>query len=150
MNEFYQSFHKEINSIISSYYKIILLTFAPFIAFGLIVAIFYNGVLENLPVAVVDNDHSQLSRILVSKLDDTKTLEVAYKVDDTHQALSLLQGTKAYGAVIIPYGFQRDTYTRRAPQVTVMLNTQYILVGKIIKSTLSTLMGKGAICFTLI
>ena len=145
MNDFFQSFRKEISIIMSSNYKIILLFIAPFITFTLIVAIFYKGVLEELPVVVVDNDHSKISRELINKLGDTKTLEIAYKVNDTHQAISLLQSTQAYAAVIIPYNFQRDIYTKRSPQVSVMLNTQYILVGKIIKSTLSSLMGKNPI-----
>ena len=137
MNSYRQTFKEEINAIIESKYRLSLLVFLPLSGFLLIIFIFKAGVLENLPIAVVDNDHSKTSRALIYKLDSTKTLAVAYKLTSMHSAVALLKQTKAYGIVVIPKDFERDLFTLSQPHLDVILNTQYILVGKIIKSTLA-------------
>lgn len=137
MNIFFQTFREEISAIVGSIYKIFLLVFLPLSGFVLIVLIFKIGVLQNLPVAVVDNDHSPLSRNFIYKLDSTRTLSIAYKPTSAKEAVELLKSTKVYGVVIIPKNFEKDLYTLTQPNLDVMLNTQYILVGKIIKSTLA-------------
>ena len=137
MNIFFQTIRQEINAIVSSIYKIFLLVFLPLSGFVLIVLIFKIGVLQELPIAVVDNDHSKLSRNFIYKLNSTKTLSIAYNPTSTKEAMELLKSTKVYGLVIIPKNFEKDFYTLTQPNLDVILNTQYILVGKIIKSTLA-------------
>ena len=134
---YWQTLKRELNDIIESKYRLSLLVFLPLSAFLLVVFIFKAGVLENLPIAVVDNDHSKTSRALIYKLDNTKTLAIKYKLTSPKDAIKLLQQTKAYGIVIIPKNFERDLFTLSRPHLDVILNTQYILVGKIIKSTLA-------------
>ena len=133
---FWQTVKQEIADIASSKYKITLLGFLPLSGFLLIIFIFKQGVLQDLPIAVVDSDHSKSSYALIHKLDSTKTLDVAYKPQSPKEAIELLKASRVYGVVVIPHNFERDLLTLSQPQLSVMLNTQYILVGKIIKSSL--------------
>jgi ABC-2 type transport system permease protein len=135
------TFIDEIQSIKNSTYKLLLISVFPLLSFFLLVAIFYEGVLQDLPIVVVDNDKSALSRELIRTINDTKTLKIAFKQESVKKASQLIQETKAYALVIIPPHFQRDTILKKQPQVTAMINTQYILLGKIIKSSLNTAFG---------
>ena len=130
------AFLNELREIKNSWYKIFLLTLFPLLSFALLVAIFYKGVATELPIVVVDNDRSDLSRRVVFNINASSTVDVKYRVSSTKEALELLQASHAYALVEIPPAFKRDTLLQRQPKVTVMLNTQYILVGKIIKATL--------------
>lgn len=128
----------ELKSIGNSWYKLSLITVLPLLSFGLIIAIFYSGVARDMPIAVVDNDHSALSRALLADIEASPTIDIAYTSTSAKEAINLVKETKAYGAVIIPHDFQRDTLLHRQPKVTAMLNTQYILIGKILTSALTT------------
>ena len=130
------AFLNELREIKNSWYKMFLLTLFPLISFALLVAIFYRGVAFDLPIVVVDKDKSDLSRRVVFNINAGSTVDVKYKVTSTKEALKLIESSNAYALVEIPLHFKRDILLQKQPKVTVMLNTQYILVGKIIKSAL--------------
>ena len=134
---FSEAFLDELRSIKNSTYKLLLLSFLPLFSFALIVSIFYKGVVHDLPIVVVDNDKSKLSRELLKNIDASSTIQIKYKLNSTKEAISLIQATKAYGVVIIPAHFQKNALNKIQPKVTAMLNTQYILVGKILTSALT-------------
>ena len=131
-----EAFVTEIRQIRGSWYRLSLLTIAPLFCFFLVASIFSRGVATDLPVAVVDNDRSSLSRDFLFSVDATETIDVRYRVDDLKSAMALVRAGKAYGAVVIPEHFARDIRRKRSPTVTAFLNTQYILIGKIVKAAL--------------
>ncbi len=133
-----EAFVYELKSIKESYYKLFLITLLPLMSFALIIVIFYDGVLRNMPIAVVDNDKSELSRELLFKLDSSSTIKIAHNSNSLKVAMSLVQKGEVYGVVIIPPNFLKSTLLQKQPQVTAMLNTQYILIGKILTSALTT------------
>jgi len=134
----------ELKSIGNSWYKLSLLTLLPLLSFGFIIAIFSSGVVRDMPIAVVDHDHSRLSRMLLADIEASPTIDIAYSLPSAKEAIGLVKAIKVYGVVIIPHGFQRDTFMHRQPKVTAMVNTQYILIGKILSSTLMTLLMQSA------
>ena len=136
LKAFVWAFRSEVQAIAHSWYKLSLLTLFPLLSFGIIVAIFYKGVASELPIVLVDEEKSKLSRALAFNINATATLDIRYRVATSKEALSLLKSAKAYALVIIPKHFSKAIYEQKQPKVTVMLNTQYILVGKIIKAAL--------------
>jgi len=140
-----QAFMYEVDSIRKSYYKLFLISVFPILSFFLIIAIFYKGVAHDMPIAVVDNDKSKLSRLLLTNLESSPTVKIAYNTTSLKEAIQLTKEAKVYGVVIIPPHFEKDTLLQTQPRVTAMLNTQYILIGKILTSALtSTVMQSSA------
>ena len=139
-----EAFLDEIRNIQNSTYKLFLLTLFPIMSFALVIAIFYEGVAHKLPVVVVDKDKSQLSRQLLKNINSSPSISIDYRVDSVKEALSLVQSTQAYALIVIPKHFQKDTITQVQPKVTAMLNTQYILIGKILTSALTQVVGYSA------
>ena len=129
------AFLNEIREIKKSFYKLSLISILPIISFALIIAIFYRGVAFDLPIVVVDNDKSKLSKKLLFNIDAAPTTKIAYMLNDTKEALKLIQKSEAYAIVEIPSGFEKDIYLQKQPKVTLMLNTQYILIAKIVKAS---------------
>jgi len=140
-----EAFAEELKSIQNSSYKLLLMTLLPLMSFTLIIAIFYGGVVRDMPIAVVDSDKSRLSRQLLFNIESSPTIKIAYNVDSMQEAMQLLQRGKVYGVLSVPEYFLRDTLLQKQPRVTAMLNTQYILIGKILTAALSaTLMHSAA------
>jgi len=140
-----EAFAEELKSIQNSTYKLLLITLLPLMSFTLIIAIFYGGVVRDMPMAVVDSDKSRLSRQLLFNIESSPTIQIAYNVDSMQEAMQLLQRGKVYGVLSVPEYFLRDTLLQKQPRVTAMLNTQYILIGKILTAALSaTLMHSAA------
>lgn len=130
------AFINELIEIKNSTYKLLLITLFPLLTFIIIIAIFQEGVAFKMPIVVVDKDNSSLSRKLLSNINATPAIQIINNVANTKEAILLIQDQKAYALVEIPAHFQRDTLLLKTPKVTAMINTQYILIGKIIKAAL--------------
>ncbi len=130
------AFINELKEIKNSWYKLSLVIFLPIISFALLISIFYKGVAEKLPIAIVDNDKSKLSRALLFNINANSTINIKYRLTNTKEAINLIKASKAYALVEIPPNFQKNVLLQIQPKVSVMLNTQYILISKIIKAAL--------------
>ena len=139
-----EAFLYELRSIKSSWYKLALITVLPLFCFFLIIAIFRSGVAHDLPIVVVDNDKSELSRRVLSSIESSSTMQIAAMVTNTKEAMKLVQSAQAYAMIIIPPHFAKDTLLQKHPHITAMINTQYILVGKILTSALSATVMQNA------
>lgn len=133
-----ETFYYELKSIKNSWYKLFLISIFPLLSFILIIAIFRSGVVHDLPIAVVDNDKSELSRMVITNIEASSTMKIAYMPNSAKEAIDLVKSTKAYAVIVIPNNFAKDTLLQKHPSVTAMLNTQYILVGKIFMSALTS------------
>ncbi len=140
LNALTEAFWYEVNSIKNSWYKLFLVTVLPILSFVLIIAIFRAGVPRDLPLAVVDLDGSKLSRMILTAIEASPTMQIAFTVDSAREAVALAKESKVYAIVIIPAHFSKDIHLRKDPQVTAMINTQYILIGKILTSALTSTM----------
>jgi len=96
--------------------------------------IFSQSIARDLPIGVVDQQQSSLSRALIRSFDATSTLQVERGFNDVTAAKDALIGQKIYAYVVIPKHFDRDIYLASPPKVSVFYNSQFILVGKLINS----------------
>ncbi len=64
-------------------------------------------VVTELPVAVVDNSNTSLSREYIRKVDATADVAVLYRSPDLKAAQELMKQTKIYGIIYIPEDFSK-------------------------------------------
>jgi len=114
------------------------------LSFVLIIAIFKSGVVRDLPIVVLDNDRSELSAKLLRNIEASATMKIAYKVHSTKDALTLIQKRKAYALLIVPKHFEQEILLHKNPKLTAMINTQYILIGKILTAALNSVVMHSA------
>jgi len=84
-------------------------------------------VVSDLPVAVVDLDHSYLSRELARRLDAVHGVELVAMPADIAEAQTLLESLKIDGIVLIPYGFQRDAFRGKPAELALYSNGAYMI-----------------------
>ena len=97
-------------------------------------AVFSQGIARDLPIAIVDFSHSEMSQTLVRYYDATPTMAVIEQLQSVEQAKQALVEGKIYAYAVIPSNFDADVYKRLTPQISVFYNSQTILIGKLIHS----------------
>ncbi len=85
--------------------------------------------IANMPVAVVDYDLSPLSRQIITALDNTRELVVAYYPTNLDEATRLINRGEVMGIVVIPRGFMEGTRSATTvPQLQVIIDGVSALV----------------------
>jgi ABC-2 type transport system permease protein len=115
-----------------------LLFWVPITLAAIIWGIFSAGIARNLPIGVIDNDNSAISRSLIRNYDASPTLAVIKHFNSKQQASAALKSGAIYAFVIIPTDLEKNTLLGKVPQVTAFYTSQFILVGKLINSALSS------------
>lgn len=105
----------------------------------LICLIFSKGSPTNLPVAVLNEDNSEISRMLVRNLNTLPSCNVKYQVTSMQEGNKLLTRGEIYAFLVIPKDFQKDIYKLKQPKLVFYYNNQRILVGGIISKDVNNL-----------
>lgn len=86
----------------------------------------------NLPLAVLDQDHTAISRSIITALDSTKELFLSAYASDAAQLSDWLAGGDAEIGVTIPAGFERDLRGGKGdPQLQVIAVGANTISGKV-------------------
>ena len=85
-----------------------LLFYLPLAAFAFFALFFSKGVPRNIPIAVVDDDRTALSRKLVEMLDAAPTAYVAYVAPSMNEAERLMREGEIMAVVLIPSDFEKE------------------------------------------
>jgi ABC-2 type transport system permease protein len=85
-------------------------------------------VLREVPVAVVDQDRTPLSRQLVRMADAHSLLRVAERPVTLAEAESLVLAGRVGGVLVVPGGFERDVQGGMKARVGVFADASYFLV----------------------
>ncbi len=89
---------------------------------------FSAGMPENLPIGVLDNDNSSLSRNFCRQLDATQLGKVVY-FDDFASARDAMQEGRVASLCVIPQNMSTDVSANRRPTFTYYVNSLYLIAG---------------------
>ncbi|GEM74547.1 ABC transporter permease [Vibrio sagamiensis] len=117
------------------------LTWLPIFIALIVWGVFSAGTARNLPIGIVDLQHSALSYKLHQTLDASPTLSVEYQLSSALEAKNAMIEGDIYAYVIIPATFEEDIRQHRQPQLSIFVNSQYILVTKLINSAVTQSLG---------
>ena len=117
---------------------LLILTILPLLSILLFIAIFSKGMPSDLPIAVVDNDNTPLSRKVINMIEASPETAVRYKVTSTHEGERLIRQGAAGAMVIIPANFERDILGMTPTSVGVYISGANILENGLISKGLQT------------
>jgi len=131
----HKSFRNTLRDIFTDGGLIIFLLVVPVI-YPIIYAFIYNEeVVRDVPVVVVDGDHSSLSRDFVRRLDASPDVEVVAQANSLAEAQSLVRHRKAYGVVSLPTQMNRDLQRGTPVRVQVYCDMSGMLYYKAVLAT---------------
>ena len=99
--------------------------------------IYNNEVVREVPVAVVDNSHSQSSREFVRHVDASPDVRVAAWSNNLEEASRLVARQEVYGIILLPEDFDRQLGRMQQAHVSVYCNMGLMLTYKAIFQTCS-------------
>jgi ABC-2 type transport system permease protein len=121
---FVGSARREAARLRHSAWDLAMISWIPLLACGCIWWVFSAGLPQQLPIGVLDQDHTALSRQLQRFLAATPGLKLVNSYQDTAQATAALRRTEVYAVVSIAPDFARSIKLGQAAQVTLLHNAQ--------------------------
>ncbi|UQV44648.1 ABC transporter permease [Janthinobacterium lividum] len=116
---------REWRRLRGDFWDVGMLSWIPVVLCGMLWLIFSAGIARDLPIVVIDNDNSTLSRQLTRWLDASPGIEVAAKVASSDEALHRLRERTAFGYLLIPNDFEQKLLGGRQATVQWLYNAQF-------------------------
>ncbi|MEE4242186.1 MAG: ABC transporter permease [Desulfopila sp.] len=113
-----------------------LISWLPPLLFLLMWAILSAGIIRELPIGMCDLDKSNMSRSLTRHYQASPTLQIRRDFTDPHTGTAALRAGEIYALIVLPADLEKDTVSGRPPQITAFVNTQFLVIGKVINSSL--------------
>lgn len=120
-------FKKELKAIFTDRGALLILVGAMLIYPIIYSTAYFNETLTDIPIGVVDLDHSAASRKYAGMIDASSELMVSCKPEDLNKAEELFMANKINGVILIPKGFQKEVLAGRQANVAIYADASYFL-----------------------
>lgn len=127
---------RELNALWHDPWLLALVSYIPLLCALSLWWLFSAGIPRQLPVAVVDFDHSHISRQLTRHIDasaSTQTIQFA----DHASAEAAMSNTQVFAMVTLPQDLSKDLKQGHTPTIDIRYNGEFLLVGKLVSSSIS-------------
>lgn len=128
---------REFDRIRSSWIYIFSLLILPVLSFILATAIFSKGVPRDLPIGVVDQDHSKLSREVVRSTDATSIAAARKEFSSREAAYKSMQQGHIHAFLYIPQDAEKKALRSEAPQMVLYIDNTNIVTGGLLRTGIS-------------
>ncbi|MDM0073348.1 ABC transporter permease [Variovorax sp. J2P1-59] len=135
------SARREVALLRTRPWDLAMMSWVPLLAVALIWWIFSAGLPTHLPIGVLDQDHSALSRQVVRFLDATPGLRVVQRYDDEGAMARALTSGAVDAVVLLPRNLSRDVKQGRAGQAVLLHNAQLGTHSSLIQRDVRTAIG---------
>ena len=110
----------------------------PVLTFLFLSIVFYNGVPTHLPVAILDQDRTPLSRQCARMIDAGEHTSVRYRITSLEEGRRMIKNGEVSAVVVFPLYFERDIYANRSVEVPVFVNGTNLLVSSLLQKDIKT------------
>ena len=116
------SFRRELQEIASDRLYFSILVLFPAVMSLFFCVIFYRGAIDDIPIVVVDRDHTPLSRQLLGMVNSTSGVSIAFQEQDMVSAEQMLLDGDVEGILYVDKGFEEDVYRGESAKVGCYLS----------------------------
>jgi len=110
---------------------VIMLFIIAVLAYPLIYSFAYNNELaKDVPIIVVDQSNSSLSRKLVSMIDATFEVKVIAQTTNFQEAITSFEKSEVHGVILIPADFEKNILSFKTATVSVYADAAYMIIYK--------------------
>lgn len=87
-----------------------------------------NEEVRDVPIAVMDQNQTTMSRELLRNLDATDSLKIVDEVENIGEAKELLKQRKIYGIIVIPFDFEQNVLKGHRDAVVFYGDASYVMI----------------------
>ena len=128
--------------------EIVVFSHRPLYLFCIIIApilciIFFTtlmgaGLPKRLPAAVVDDDNTHVTRIVVRIIDSFEETNVTREYNSVEEAIKAMQRGEIYAFYYIPKNTTKDAESNRQPRISFYTNDAYYVPGNLLMKDMKT------------
>jgi ABC-2 type transport system permease protein len=131
---------RELKFILKSNLYISALIIFPIVDVLFLGGIYVSQTLNKLPITVIDNDNSKISKNIVRYFNACPDVEVTRRASNIYELQDLFNKQESVLGVYIPKNFQKDIKKQKSPSVTVFVNASNYISGNVMDSDSSTIL----------
>ena len=128
----WQVIKREIRLLTSRPMWLAGMTLVPLFMAFFFLSILGEGLPKKVPAAIVDLDHSQMSRQITRSLDATELVGITQSEESFNAAMDAVQRGEIFGFFVIPDNFERDAIGGRGPTLTFYSNLTFYVPGTLV------------------
>jgi ABC-2 type transport system permease protein len=138
MKNLQTSIKRELGRIKARPRYLLLMTAGIVFSYVFFMTLMGEGQPERLPIAIVDQDGSYVSRQLCHEINATQGVEVVAVYNQHQEAREAMQRQEIYAFLEIPANTYSEILSFKAPHLVLYSNNAYLLPGSLSYKTLST------------
>ena len=117
---------------------LVLMVILPVVSFAFFALLFGQGAIRNIPIAVLDQDNTTLSRKVVQMIDETPTALVAYGIQDMTEGERLMREGKIMAIVLVPPFFEKSILSNTQTHLENYVSGTNITVNGLLSKDIQT------------
>ena len=137
---FYNVLRRELQRMVSRRLYFGVCIVLPLFCIFFMSTIFGNGQMENIPVGIVDQDQTALSRELTRQVEAVPTFRVTHHYADAETARKATQAKEIYGYLVIPNRFEEDVTGGRQATLSYYYHYALLSVGGEVRGAFESLL----------
>lgn len=110
----------------------------PLASFCFFAILFHKGVARDIPIAVLDEDHSSLSRKVAQMIEETPTAWVAYGIQSMDEGERLMREGRISAIVQIPAFFEKNILSNTQTHLEAYVSGANITVNGLLSKDIQT------------
>ncbi len=122
-------FTREIRTILNTRLIFTLTIVLPLVSFALFAAMFIRGSVRDLPIAVMDEDSSSLSRKITSSLDALPSINVAESASSLYEGRKLIEQGRVFALIYLQKNLHAKMLRGESPGVVCFYSNQNQVAG---------------------
>lgn len=128
----WQVIKREIRLLTSRPIWLVGMTLVPIFMAFFFLSILGEGLPKKVPAAIVDLDHSPMSRQITRSLNATELVDITCSAESFNDAMDAVQRGKIFGFFVIPDNFERDAESGRGPTLAFYSNLTFYVPGTLV------------------
>ncbi|NPA38045.1 MAG: ABC transporter permease [Chlorobi bacterium] len=132
---------RELEFISKDKFAVTLLVILPVIVYLFLSFVYIKGALRDIPVAVYDADHSEVSRTVTSMIESSPAMNITYYLSSGDELEDFFLKHDELALFYIPSGFAKDIYRNKSTRLVVFTNSANIVYGNMMYREAATIAG---------
>lgn len=116
----------------------VLMFLLPLLSFAFFAVLFQKGVALDIPIAVLDQDRSTLSRKVTQMIEETPTALVAYGIQSMDEGERLMREGRISAVVQIPAFFEKNILSNSQTHIEAYISGSNITVNGLLSKDIQT------------
>lgn len=129
---------RELQYLLNNKWDLALVSIVPLILIVMFSAMFTQGVPKQLPIAIIDQDHSPLSHKIEHYLSLNDTVRIVTVSPSQEEVERLLNQNKVWGYLHIPAGAEQRLVRAQDAEINMAYNQSYFSIGDTVSTAMLT------------